>query len=182
MITPRKNTHSFTQASPTKVLQKYSQRTPLKKRTLNTQTVSSTSSVGAMAIPETRNKSCGKNIEFKEKSTQISAPPMNISMVKYNDVDIKKFTGFQTYALFNIVFNYVNSGCSEENCSVDSHSTDPSQIFPNINPENQFYLVLNKLWRNPTDEMLAMEFGVSIATVSRLFISGMSACTGNLRF
>ena len=94
---------------------------------------------------------------------------MNIENCKYNDKDIKTNTGLETYALFNIIYRYVNSKCSDTDCQVDSHKLDPEVLFPKIPPENQFFLVLNKLWRCPTDAQLAKEFGLSTATVSRLF-------------
>lgn len=125
--------------------------------------------VGVNATPAVKSKYCSATTSMKSKETQVDAPPMHIDLCKHSDNNVKTYSGCNSYALFKIIFDYVSSGCDDEECNVDSHRSNPATLFPNVNPENQFFIVLNKMWRNPTDEMLGKEFGISEAYVSKLF-------------
>ena len=105
---------------------------------------------------------------MKDKSVQITSPPMNIELSKHSDKDIKLYTNFSSYALFNI-YNYVSSTCNDDKCPVELHQLDPKKVFPGFDSENQFFLVMYKLWQNPTDKKVAEDFGISSASVSRMF-------------
>ena len=163
---------SSTQQTPKSTKQKFSQKTPQKHHHLAIQVRPLSHTVASQAIPSTNHKGCSTDIQanmVKDKSTQLNFPPMDIKLSKHSDTDIKMYTGFSTYALFSIVFNYVRANCDEEDCTVDLHKADPQVVFPGIDAENQFFLVLYKLWQNPTDVKIAEEFGISDASVSRLF-------------
>ena len=168
-VTPLKTTQSATQPSPIQTKQTSSQKTPVRIKVCSVQAAPFVASKSVHAVPSVHSKSSSTTVLTKEKATQIQAPPMDIELSKHSDNDMKTYTGVNTYSLFNIIFNYMNSACQDDNCTVDSHKADPSSMFPGIKPENQFFLVLNKLWRNPSDQKLALEFGVSDATISKVF-------------
>lgn len=171
-ITPVKLASSATQQTRKSTKQQSSQRTPSRVHSTSTQVNPQRHSFGTQSVPSTSNKSVNTSIQFnqrKDKGIQVQCPPMDIKICKKSDKDIKLNTGFNTYALFNIVYNYVKSPCDEEGCQVEAHRLNPCTAFPSIDSENQFFIVMYKLWQNPTDKKVAEDFGISVATVSRLF-------------
>ena len=171
-ITPLKNIDSSTQRTPKNMKQAASQRTPVKHTVQSTgvQVKSSASSKHVQAVPPKSNKASNTtSYEVQEKGTQINSPPMDIKLCKHSDNDIKMYTGLNSYALFRIIFEYVNSPCNEENCAIELHNSNPDKQFPGMDAENQFFLVLYKMWQNPMDKKLAEEFGTSDAKASHLF-------------
>ena len=159
-----------TQNTPKTTKQSSSQKTPVRQHSYGIQVSTSTKSKGTHVTPLTSTKATNTpSICLKEKSTQIDSSPLNINLYRHSDGDINRYTGLNTYALFNIVFNYINASCNEEDCQVQSHKTCAETLFPGIEAENQFFLVLYKMRHCPTDKKVAAEFGTSDAQVSRMF-------------
>ena len=128
-ITPTKTSNSFTQPTPRKTKQSSSQKTPTKRNTICTQATTSTHSVRYMATVGTKTKSYGPSTHHKDKTTQIQALLIDIELSKHCDDEIQRHTGISTYALFNIIYNYVNTKCDDENCEVENHKIDPAQFW-----------------------------------------------------
>ena len=169
-VTPLKRSHSSTQLTPKTTKQTSSQRTPLKQKSSGVQVSATCSSKSSSAIPLTSTRATNTADTYvKDKTTQIDSSPLNINLCKHSDKDIMMYTGLNTYALFKIVFDYINAPCGEEDCQVENHKACPETLFPGIEPENQFFLVLYKLRQCPTDKKVAAEFGTSDAQVSRVF-------------
>lgn len=102
-------------------------------------------------------------------NNNIQADLEKIEIVKASDKELKKFTGIESYGLFEILHKYLMSSCSDNSCSVPVHSDDPAKLFSHISTENQLLLVLYKLKRNPVDSVLASDFKVSTGRVSEIF-------------
>ena len=103
-------------------------------------------------------------------------PPFSIELIADDDKLVRFYTGFEDYHTLMICFNFLGPSVHRLqywNGSGSGHrGMQETRGAPRIlSPENEFFLVLCRLRLGLFEQDLAFRFGISQATVSRIFIT-----------
>lgn len=109
-----------------------------------------------------------KIIQLQVEKDQLQSAALTEESFMCDDDKVQLYTGLPSYALLNIVFNFVAP------CIRHHHRSTTSKF-------SQFLMVLMKLRLNLTDADLAYRFGVSRSTVSRIFLKWITVMYARMK-
>jgi len=116
-------------------------------------------------------------IEFLEaenerlKASQLARPRQHLQIkdIQHDDKLIRLFTGFASYTMFSIFFNFLGPVVNNLNYRGEKEGDRQRKRRRKIDPENQLFLTLVKLKLNLRLRDVAFRFGLSISQASRYF-------------
>lgn len=114
--------------------------------------------------------------ENKQLHRQLSShsKPFRLSSISHSDSLLHFYTGFQSYELLLIFFDYLGPVVNELNYWGSTKKTATRKRKTKIDPLNQLFLTLIKLRLNPRERDLAIRFEIAVSTVSKYFITWIS--------
>ena len=94
--------------------------------------------------------------------------------ISHSDSLVHFYTGFQSYELLLIFFDFLGPVVNELNYWGSTKKTATRKRKTKIDPLNQLFLTLIKLRLNPRERDLAIRFEIAVSTVSKYFITWIS--------